>query len=429
MTPAVGRLRPTREESLGWLTVAALVVYILVAVYDWRLPTRNGFSFGPIWAVLAVVAVLATWRFRGRLDPVGVLAPITAVAAILTDVAQFQGQFLRDLGIYLLAGERFTSGAPVYLTSMISEAPIDKTLYPYLYPPPTLPVLAVLAALPRPLVELGWLAASVGVAIWALHVVGLSWRWSVAALAWPPFFQGLYVGNVAVPAFGLFAAAPWFGAGLVLAAAFKAYSAIAALWLVRERRFGQLLVGGAVIVGLAIVTLPLVGLDAWRAWIEGLRLYAVSQPGLPALVGLGLGAYLPGVLPLVLGIAAVVWAWVGRGLDGLSRFGVATVVASPSLFTHGFLVAMPALLSLRAVPLWLAIGITSVAPGPGWWLAIGLVVLASVVPELRRRDGGPWPDYGTVFGRDGSLGDHDAPRGSGVPSEATITAGRRRPDP
>ena len=395
MTPALGRLRPTRDEVLGWLAVVALVVYILVAVYDWRLPTRNGFSFGPIWAVLAAIAVLVTWRIRGRLEPVGVLAPITAVAAILTDIAQFQGQFLRDLGIYLLAGERFTSGAPVYLTSVISEAPIDKTLYPYLYPPPTLPVLAVLAVLPRPLVELGWLAGSVGVAIWALHLVGLSWRWSVAALAWPPFFQGLYVGNVAVPAFGLFAAAPWFGAGLVLAAAFKAYSGIAALWLVRERRFGQLLIGGAVILGLALVTLPLVGLDAWRAWVEGLRLYAISQPGLPALVGLGLGAFLPGVLPLAAGIAAVAWAWVGRGLDGLARFGVATVVASPSLFTHGFLVATPALLALRAVPLWLAIGITSVAPGPGWWLAIGLIVVASVVPGLRRTDGGPWPGYGT----------------------------------
>ena len=283
MTPALGRLRPTRDEVLGWLAVVALVVYILVAVYDWRLPTRNGFSFGPIWAVLAAIAVLVTWRIRGRLEPVGVLAPITAVAAILTDIAQFQGQFLRDLGIYLLAGERFTSGAPVYLTSVISEAPIDKTLYPYLYPPPTLPVLAVLAVLPRPLVELGWLAGSVGVAIWALHLVGLSWRWSVAALAWPPFFQGLYVGNVAVPAFGLFAAAPWFGAGLVLAAAFKAYSGIAALWLVRERRFGQLLIGGAVILGLALVTLPLVGLDAWRAWVEGLRLYSISQTRLPVL--------------------------------------------------------------------------------------------------------------------------------------------------
>ena len=70
MTPALGRLRPTRDEVLGWLAVVALVVYILVAVYDWRLPTRNGFSFGPIWAVLAAIAVLVTWRIRGRLEPV-----------------------------------------------------------------------------------------------------------------------------------------------------------------------------------------------------------------------------------------------------------------------------------------------------------------------------------------------------------------------
>ena len=230
-----------------------------------------------------------------------------------------------------------------------------------------------------------------------LRLLGLALPWAVAALLWPPFFQGLYVGNVAVPAFALFAAAPWFGAGLVLAGAFKAYSAIAALWLVRERRWRPIVVGVAILAVLAVVTLPFVGLDAWRAWIEGLRLYAASQPTVPALVGFGLGAYLPGMVPLVLGVAAVGWALLGRRLDGLARFGVATVVASPSLFTHGFLVALPAFLGLRPVALWLALGITSVAPGLGWWLAIVLVVAASVIPDLRRTTGGPWPGaYGST---------------------------------
>ena len=67
------------------------------------------------------------------------------------------------------------------------------------------------------------------------------------------------------------------------------------------------------------------------------------------------------------------------------------MVASPSLFTHGFLVALPAFLDLRPAALWLALGITSVAPGLGWWLAVVLVVVASVIPSLRRSSGGPWP--------------------------------------
>jgi hypothetical protein len=133
-----------------------------------------------------------------------------------------------------------------------------------------------------------------------------------------------------------------------------------------------------------------VSVEAWQDWIEGLRLYAASQPGLPALVAMGLGTYLPSPLPMVAGIAAVGWAWLTRGRLGLARFGLATVVASPSLFTHGFLVALPAFLGLRPVALWVALGITSVAPGLGWWLAVVLVVAASVIPSLRRSSGGPW---------------------------------------
>jgi len=391
------RPRPARSVVLGWLAVLGLVVYILVAVYDWRLPNKDGMSFGPVWAIGAVVAVLVLRTARGRWEPIDALAAATTVAALLTDLVQFNGQLLRDLGIYLRAGEHFAAGSPVYLTGLVTEAPIDKTTYPFLYPPPALPFLAVLAALPEPIVAGVWVLGSAALAILGLRLLGLTLPWALAALLWPPMFQGLYVGNVAVPAFALFAAAPWFGAGLVLAAAFKAYSAIAALWLIRERRWRSLVLGAVILAALALVTLPLVGLDAWQAWLEGLRLYAASQPLVPALVGFGLGAYLPGLLPLALGIAAVGWAWLGRRLDGLARFGVATVVASPSLFTHGLLVALPAMLGLRPMALWLALGITSVAPGIGWWLAIVLVVAASAVPGLRRTTGGPWPGaYGMV---------------------------------
>jgi hypothetical protein len=87
----------------------------------------------------------------------------------------------------------------------------------------------------------------------------------------------------------------------------------------------------------------------------------------------------------------VAWAWLGRGTEGLGRFGVATVVVSPSVFAHGFLIALPAFLGLRGPWLWLALGITSVAPGLGWWLAIAIVVGSAFVPGLRREAGGPWP--------------------------------------
>lgn len=401
MIGVTGRSRPELAETLTWLAVPVLTVYILVAVYDWRLPDRNGTSFFPVWAGLSLAAVALARLVRGRWEPVVMLAVGTAVASLLTDLAQFNGQLLRDLGIYLRAGEHFAAGTPVYLSTIVTEAPVDKTTYPFLYPPPTLPVVAILAALPRPLVEAGWLIASAAVAVAGLRLIGLSIRWALAALLWTPFFQGLYVGNVAVLAFSLFAAAPWFGAGLVLAAVFKPYSGLAALWLVRERRYRPIAVGVAILAGLGLATLPLVGLDAWRDWIEGLRLYAESQQGLPALVAIGLGGYLPGLLPLLAAIVALGWAWLARGREALARFGVATVVASPSLFTHGFLVALPAFLGLRPTALWLALGITSVAPGLGWWLAVVLVVVTSLVPGLQRTDGGPWP---TAPGLDATAG-------------------------
>ena len=255
--------------------------------------------------------------------------------------------------------------------------------------------MAVLAALPRALVEVGWLAGSALVAVWGLRLVGLSTRWAFAALLWPPFFQGLYVDAQSrrspclPPRPGLAPVWSWRRRSSRTARSpCCGSSAGAAHRPARRRRCDP----GRV----ALVTLPLVGIDAWRAWIEGLRLYAISQPSVPAL----------GLASAPTCRACCRWSprsprWAGpgsdAGLDGLARFGVATVVGSPSLFAHGFLVALPAFLALRPVPLWLALGITSVAPGLGWWLAIVLVVAASVATELRRSRDGPWPDvYGTV---------------------------------
>jgi hypothetical protein len=397
VTGRLGRPTVDRSEAVGWLAAVGLVGYVLLVTRDWRVPDPNGAPFGPLWIGLGLVAFLGLRRLRGRWDPVAALAAGTVAGALLTDVTQLPAQFLRDLGVYLRAGEHFNAGAPVYLSTLLTAAPTDRTLYPFLYPPPILPVLGSLSALPRPLVESAWLVGSVAAALGGLRLVGLSWRWSAVALLWPPFFQGLYVGNVAVPAFALFAGAPWFGAGLALAGGFKAYGWLAVLWLVRVRRWPAIAVGVAILAGLAAGTLPLVGLHLWQAWLDGLVLYARSEAGVPELVGLGLGGTLPGILPLVAAAAAVGWAWLGRGLDGLSRFGVAIVVASPSLFSHGFLVALPAFLALRPVALWLTLGITSVAPGPGWWLAVVLVVGASLAPGLRRPAGGPWPTaYGTA---------------------------------
>ena len=75
----------------------------------------------------------------------------------------------------------------------------------------------------------------------------------------------------------------------------------------------------------------------------------------------------------------------------LSRLGVATVVASPSLFSHGWLVALPALIRLDTPWFWLALGLTACSPGLAWFVALGLVIASWAVPALRRGSGrDPW---------------------------------------
>src|SRR5438128_2167887 len=211
-----------------------------------------------------------------------------------------------------------------------------------------------------------WLAASTAIAVWSLRRFGLSWRWTLAALLWPPFMQGLYVGNVMVPLVALFAAAPFarHAAGLAVAPVFKIYSAITTLWLIREGRLLELAVGGAFVVFVALATLPMVGVGLWSDWLKGLGLYRESQPVLPnSLYGIGLPHYAPEWLWLLVATVVVVLALMARGREGLTRLGLATVIASPSLYAHGFVVATPAYLSLRSVWLWTAVAITGVAPG------------------------------------------------------------------
>jgi hypothetical protein len=189
-------------------------------------------------------------------------------------------------------------------------------------------------------------------------------------LLWPPFFEGLWVGNVAVPALLLFAAGPRLAAALPLGAVFKLQAGVPSLWLVRERRWASLAIGLGLLVGLAVVTLPFVGLDAWRAWLNGLRLFQAFEEAVPALYGAALPRYLPYAAFLAISVAAVGAAMVlGRGRRGLARFGIASVVASPSLYRHGFLVVLPGLLGNGETVFWLALGIGFTPTAIGWWLS------------------------------------------------------------
>ena len=385
------RLRgPSWDGSGGWLLVAVLAADVLFVTRSTDVPNGSGIPYWGVWLVAAVaslgVASLLTARFRPGapwLRSVEVLAVVAVVAMVLSDVTM-AWQPLRDLGIYLKAGDHFRDGTAVYMQTPLTVQPIDRTNYPFLYPPCTLPFFGALSLLPVAVAQALWLVGSLGLGLLALRLIGLPGRWLVPALLWPPLFQGLWVGNVAVPVLALYALGPWLGAGLVAAAVFKPYTGLAALWLVRERRWAQIAAGIGGLAALAAVTVPLTGPNAWGDWLHGLTVYQTSQDSLPGLYGFGLPRFVPFAVYAALALLALAAALKTRGIESLARLGTATVVASPSLFGHGLLAAVPSMLSLRSAWLWLAIGFLSTPDGLAWWPAVIVIATSWAVPAMRR---------------------------------------------
>ena len=381
-----------------------LAIYVLTMTWSWNFPNEDGIPFNWVWfGLVGTAAVL--WRVRrGSLDPIAVAAIVALSAMVLTDVTVFWSQALRDIELYTKAGDRWLVGARVYMGVPMAVAPENLSDYPFLYPPVTLPLFGALALVPFPVAAGLWVVTSATALLAGLRWVGLSWRWCFLILAWPPAFQGLFVGNVAVPLFALFAVAPWRPALLALPPIFKLYSGIAALWLLRREHWRAAVLGAIVVAGACVVTLPLVGPQLWLDWVGGLQAYQVSQQLLPNnLYGYGLARYMPLFAFVVIAIVVTVLALRGRGRrEQLSRLGVATLTGSPSLFSHGYLVAFPAMLRLDTPWFWLAFGLTSCAPGPAWFGAIAVVIWSWFEPSLRKGPGfdpyhplgaaeSPWP--------------------------------------
>lgn len=372
-----------------WLLPIGLALYVPWASWSWNFPDQGGIPFNWVWLGVAGTTVLVWHRRRGALDPITAAAIVAITAMLVNDVTVLWSQGLRDLELYVKAGERWLSGAPVYLNVPLAVVPADPTDYPFLYPPVTLPLFGGLSLLPFPLAAGLWVAVSAVALLAGLRWVGLSWRWSLLIIAWPPVAQGLFVGNVAIPLFALFAAAPWRPALLAVPPIFKVYSAIAALWLLRREHWRAAILGGIVVAGACVATLPLVGPQLWLDWIRGLQAYQVSQELLPnSLYGYGLARYVPLIAFVAIAILVTVLAMRARGRrEQLARLGLATVTGSPSLFAHGYLVALPAMLRLDTPWLWLALGLTSCAHGPAWFGAIAVVVASWFGPGLRKKRG------------------------------------------
>jgi hypothetical protein len=359
---------------------------ILAGYFVWQFA---GISVGArgnvVWLALVALAVLFA-QLVNRRGPTAVelMAIEVLAASLLNGYQNSRGGELRDLRLYLGAGQDFLAGVSPYTTVALSAYPPDLSQLPFLYPPPTLPFFAFLSVLPFPLVALAWVAASAAGVVISFRAFGLSWRWAVLGLVWFPVEQAIYTGNVAALSLLIFAFGPALPGLLPLGGLLKPQNGILALWLISQRRWRMLLLGLVGLSAIVVATLPITGIWLWQDWTTSLLAYQASEQNLRGLYGVGLARYL--ALPIFLGVALLVtWAALASaGRTALARLGLASVIASPSLWSHGFLFAVPAFLHLRAPWFWLVVGFLSVGPFPGPQLALAIAGLGWFVPLMTR---------------------------------------------
>jgi hypothetical protein len=360
----------------------------------------DGIPFWLAWPGLVLVLVAAGsigYGPRAR-TPAAILFAQLIALWLLYDFLYMDRVHLYDLNVYLGSAQRWLDGGHAYLTAPLTSWPDGPRDDYFLYPPVLLPLFGLLTYLPAQLVGALWTTAMVAATYAAFRWLGLSRGWSLVMLFFPPVFIGFESGNVAGLTFMLFAAAFRFGGSLVVDTIYKVQAAVPVLWLFRERRVRGLIAGCAAVVGLVLITLPILTTSAWLEWWNGLGYRATSQLDVPVLFGYSYARWLTGTEYTLLCAFFVLLALPFRGRRGLAALGLASIFASPSLWPHGFAFALPAVLMLESdVAILAVLGIGSL--GPNMWLLF-LFGWFAILAAWREPAGdvhpvaansGPWP--------------------------------------
>ena len=412
-------IRSTVDEVRGWVAAVIGLRWARLSAFDLAAPAGMvivavrsqdqvgrpiaGLPFGLVW-IVSTAAVLAVLRVRSAVSPIGrswpglALVVWVVVGWLLFDLLLWQQAYhLYDFDVYLGSAGRWVDGGQPYMTAPVSAWPATPGQDFFLYPPPLLPFFGLLSKLPNLPVAVAWVGFLVGCAYGSFRALGLRPVWSLLLLTFPPLMIGFESGNVASLIFLLFALAYRASGSLVLDGLFKVQSGIPALWLLRSGRWRGLLLGLAALAAIVLVTLPIVGPDSWRAWLAGLGYRAESQPAAISLFGFSYARHLPGAAFLAVSIGAVAFALLFSGRRGLAALGLASIVASPSLWPHGFVFALPAVLLLESgAAVWVVLGAGAVGPNmwlllyAGWVAVIAARRLPDALHPLAGTDG-PWP--------------------------------------
>jgi Glycosyltransferase family 87 len=362
----------SRARQAEWVRALAGPTFLAMYAATQFIGTGPRGLGAPCVAAIFGLTAAAVLAWRRHITTTQVMALEVLSCSLVADWQATRAGRLGDLNLYLHAGGQFLSGQQVYTTAPIDHNPGKESFLQFLYAPPTLPIFGLLSAIPTWIASTLWVAFSVASIVCALRLFGVQWRWTFLALLWPPIAVGIFVGNAVIPSVLLLAVAWRASWSLGLGTFVKPQNGVLWLWLLRRRAWRAVLASLLTVAGVAVITLPLTGLGLWSDWIRGLVAYQQSQALLPDLYGIGLGRWLPTYLFVALAVAVVAAALWPGGRKSLARLGLASVIASPSLWIHGFVFAIPEFLRLRGQWFWIAMGLCAGGHWPGPHIALGL---------------------------------------------------------
>jgi hypothetical protein len=339
----------------------------------------------------------------------GALAVVVFVGSAIPIVTTFPAAL--DAVIPLNAAERWLEGGAIYL----AEGFADLTLLPpFLYPPFVVPLLAPLTLLPEIVVRVVFVGILFFLAVLTCRRLAIPWIVIPFVLLWTPMLGGIWAGNIAIAMFAAFIAAFWqtpgrhelepdprdldgteppdVRIGWLAAAVASVKLSQAQAWLAIARRSPRAALLGAVPwVVLVLVTLPLVGIPAYEAWLS--QLARASDPTWEAM-GPSLLQVIPSSVFAVLTMASFAVAIMLRGRDTGVWLGLLMLVVTPNMHVHSALFMLPALLRIRREFALLGAMLTGTLTDVGFWLGIVLVVGVMLLGER-------WPVLREPLGANG----------------------------
>jgi alpha-1,2-mannosyltransferase len=329
----------------------------------------------------------------GRRVGAGLIVVVIVAFRLVQGVLTWPAYGGYDFKYYWVAGRQILDGLPIYSATQLAGPYAPQGQDGFLYAPPFAVVGVPFALLSRDdyhAAAILWTVVGAMLATAAMLALVRSerlaerfpilagrgrWLVPLAAFAFPPFLGELLVGNVHLILLALYAFA-WIqirrataggdrfaGIAIGVAAVIKIFPGVLLLWFLlvgRRRAFVYAIVGA---LGVAAITVPFTGLQAWFDYPTVLLNQAAPIDTTDALAPtvfltpvLGFGV--ARIVVTIAGLAIVAWASLQRELAvSFATAVLMSVLIAPAMWHHYLaILVLPMLLGLGAgiSPVWMA---------------------------------------------------------------------------